>query len=232
MLAIFTVRLGDSQQIVASRQKLADAYVAFGATMTDYRRAAAAIDVLSSAGPQDAVSYPEIRKAVIDYDAAFNAIGAKLGPFEEAARRSSSVGQTGVWAWIAGTEAHRPEAAIDEISPTWNNCFVEPYYGGTAAVPNEKSYWYKIQQQLRPCGSDTCPRNVAVGIRDIMEDIYSGTCLCERPVKQRPMGWLYPVMQDIIEGRNIAYPSRKDPILRAPNPDLASANNEHCKAKK
>jgi hypothetical protein len=232
VLAIFTFQLGANQQTIASRQKLADAYVAFGTTMTDYRRAAATLDVLSSVAPRDAISFPDLRKSILDYDAAFNAIGAKLGPFQEAARRSSNVGgEAGTWAWLSLSGAGPSEAAIDEISTTWNNCFVEPYYGGTASVPYEKSYWYKIQEQLKLCSSETCPHKVAADISSIMFDAYSGTCICDRPVKQRPMHWLYPTMQNIIEGRNISYPSHADAVLAKPNPDLANGNNEFCKAK-
>jgi hypothetical protein len=228
ILAFATFWLSSGQQQIAlniaNRQKLADAYVGFGATMTDYRRAVATIQVFATDDSNDTVSFPELRKAVLDYDAAFNAIGAKLGPFEEAARRIHNEAMTKSWIadplqWFSGKG--QPRTTI-EISKTWNSCFVAPYYG-TSAVPREKTYWYKILQTFKSCTLETCKRTVAVQISDILEDVFSGSCVCENPAKQRSLVWFYPEIEAVTEG-GFPVPDATapgDPLIRPSNEDLA-----------
>jgi hypothetical protein len=226
ILAYATYLLSTEQQQIASRQKLAEAYVAFGTTMTEFRRAAATFDVLTKVASDGKIDLPEVKKAILDFDAAFNAIGAKLGPFQEAARRSHD-NRT----WLLSYRAPSTPNAINEISSTWNNCFVAPYYG-TSAVPYEKTYWFRIHNSLRSCTAATCPQTVAERITTVVYDIWSGTCVCERPERQRPMSWLYPAMQSLMEGSEISAVATPpgEMILAKPNPDLIAPNNAYCKS--
>jgi hypothetical protein len=218
--------LNDEQQRIANRQKLADAYVAFGSTMTEFRRAAATFDVLKSITANDRIDLADVKKAMLDFDAAFNAIGAKLGPFQEAAFRGN---QSSLAAYLS---AHPRSATVaNEIALTWNSCFVAPYYG-TSAVPYEKTYWFKIHDLLKACSGKTCPRQVAKRISDVIGEIWSGTCVCERPQRQRPMNWLYPVIQGLMQETDvsgIATPPG-EVLATKSNSDLSTANNPYCKA--
>jgi hypothetical protein len=230
ILVIATYSLNSEQQRIANRQKLADAYVAFGSTLTDYRKAAATIDTLTKTANNGTISLSELKKAVLDFDAAFNAIGAKLGPFEEAARRHED-NTNGTWNWLLGTGSQTPPGATREISRTWNSCFVAPYYG-TSAVPSDKTYWFKINNALSSCSADTCPQTSAVQISAIQSDIWSGTCVCGRPEQQRPLNWLYPVIQSLMEERDISEMARPpgETLVTKPNPDLLAPNNDYCKS--
>jgi hypothetical protein len=112
-----------------------------------------------------------------------------------------------------------------QISLTWNRCFVAPYYG-TTAVPAEKSYWHKIIQTLNSCSATTCQRSVAVQLASILEDVFSGSCVCEAPEIQRPLTWFYPEIQSIMEG-GTAVPDVKLPgnaLQNPPNKDVAKTS--------
>jgi hypothetical protein len=230
-LALATFWLSSTQQQtaldIANRQKLADAYVAFGATMTELRRADATIQMFATRSSTEAISYDELRKAVLNYDAAFNAIGAKLGPFEEEARRIHD--QSSAWPWFTNPlrwfSDSGPSRPASQISLTWNRCFVAPYYG-TSAVPTEKTYWFKVVQALNSCSGASCQRSVAVQIADILEDVFSGSCVCEKPEIERPLTWFYPEIQSIMEG-GTTLPDVKVPgtaLLRPPNKDVAKTS--------
>jgi hypothetical protein len=225
-LVYATFSLNAEQQRIANRQKLADAYVAFGSTMTDFRRAAATFDVLKKTAFNDKINLADVKKAVLDFDAAFNSIGAKLGPFQEAARRNreSKI--------AAFRTAGRSNAnTTTDIALTWNSCFVAPYYG-TSAVPYEKNYWFKIHNALALCSADTCPRLVAERISDIISDIWAGTCVCEQPQRQRSMNWLYPVIQSLMEELDVSEIAKPpgEVLITKSNPDLSPANDPYCKS--
>lgn len=232
ILVLATYSLNSEQQRIASRQKLADAYVAFGTTMTDYRRAAATFDLLTKSSNKGNVSLSEVKKALLDFDAAFNAIGAKLGPFEEAARRSHENGTAGTfWSWLLGDKTTIKSKAVSEISLTWNSCFVAPYYG-TSAVPLNKTYWRKMNELLRLCTVDSCPKLVTEKIADVLSDIWTGTCVCGQPEQHRPLNWLYPVIQSLMEEREVSEITRPpgETLVAKPNSDLLATNNAYCKS--
>lgn len=227
-----TYWLNSEQQRIANRQKLADAYVAFGTAMTDYRRAAATFDLLTKGSSKGTVSLSEVKKALLDLDAAFNAIGAKLGPFEEAARRSPENGIVATsWNWIWTDKTAIKSKAADEISLTWNNCFVAPYYG-TSAVPTDKTYWYKMHNTLRLCTADRCPRSVTERVANVLSDIFTGTCVCGQPEQHRPLVWLYPAIQSLMQEREVSEISKPpgETLVAKPNLDLLATNNAFCKS--
>ena len=212
MLIVATYSLNREQQNIANRQKLAEAYVAFSATMTEFRKAGATLDVLKTVADSGNAALPEVKKAVVELDAAINAIGGKLGPFEEAARRPP-------------INKASPAA---ELSDTWTNCFVWPYYGSDG-VPQKNTYWVKIQTALKSCTDNKCPSKAISQITSLIHEIWSGTCLCHRPEPQRSMNWFYPVLQGMMGGRDNSQPILPSQGLAPPNPDLDPAKNAVCK---
>jgi hypothetical protein len=229
VLILVTYLLNSEQQRIANRQKLADAYVAFGTTMTDYRRAAATFDLLAKSA-NERIKLAEVKKALLDFDAAFNAIGAKLGPFQESAQRSDEYGAASILKnLLPGNSSTTVSKVTKEIATTWNHCFVAPYYG-SSAVPAEKSYWRKMNNLLRRCTAESCPRAVAERISEILSDIWTGTCVCGKPEQHRPLNWVYTTIQSLLEERDIAEIAKPPgkPIVSKPNPDLLAPDNLYC----
>jgi hypothetical protein len=90
-IGLVTLILTNQQQeaalIVANRQKLAEALGEVGKVQADYHLADSQIALLASA-KADTVPAKELKDAVLRLDLAIASFGAKLGPFEEFARRT------------------------------------------------------------------------------------------------------------------------------------------------
>jgi hypothetical protein len=216
ILAIAAYLIGEKQKEtalnLAEQEKLASAYIAFGDADNSVHKAMSAIDLMANANPE-AISYPKLRDAVLAYDAALDSVGPRLAPFEEVASRQHA------------------ESLRKEISLTWRQCFVRPFYGAGGAN-QAKSYWRRIQDQLRTCTAKRCPRAAAEKISYISWESYSGTCVCGNPTTQRPLSWFYPRLQSVM----LRHPLKKElfekgpdrPHLAPVNPDLVASGTLAC----
>lgn len=206
-----------SSSDIANRRKLAEAYVDYGNSQTDLRRAIATIELLDRAGSDNNISAPDLRKAVLDYDAAFNALGIKLAPFEEVARRTE---------YYTRGNPNGTSALVE----TWHRCYIVPYHGAKRSLATEKAYWSQIKSYVRQCTADSCPRNVANHVSLILWNIFSGTCLCAKPETQRPLTWFYEELQSIMVEHDIhqdvAIPGGRN--LAPANSDLLKGANPYC----
>ncbi len=173
--------------LIANEQKLASALISMGATENALRKATATIEILTHISINETIPAKDLNTAILNYDFAFNLLGTKLAPFEEAAR----------------DYARQPTGPLSQLTQTWHRCFIDPYHAGTVAEPLNAGYWYRIQKQMENCSSDQCPRSVAEKISEITWEIFSGTCLCGQPGLQRPITWFYEEEQSIMATRDL-----------------------------
>jgi len=216
---LFSVRQQETSLLIANQQKLADAFISMGATENALRKTTATIELMTHISTNETIPEKDLKTAILDYDAAFNLLGTKLAPFEEAAR------QTGYY-------TRQPTGPVSQLTQTWHRCFIDAYHAGTVAVPVDAGYWYRIEKQMENCSSDQCPRSVAEKISQVTWDIFSGTCLCGQPELRRPLTWFYEETQSIMAERDlhreVALEGGRN--LSPINHSLLAPRNPYCRA--
>ena len=96
---------------------------------------------------------------------------AKLGPFEEFARRTK-------YCTIKLHEA-------SPLQTVWDQRFVLPYWGDG----DKPGYLQHVKESLAKCDDSICAKAVAQEVRRLYDDFYQGYCSHEKPVKQLPEVW-------------------------------------------
>jgi hypothetical protein len=168
---ILTERQQESALIVSNRQRLAEALGDVGKVQADNRLAYSQIDFMTVA-KGDAVPAKDLKEAVLKLDLAISSFGAKLGPFEEFARRTNFYG------------------SLSPSDPTplqraWDECFVKPYWGNNASP----GYLSQIKNSVSTCDETKCPKAAAQELKKILDNFYSGLCDQGVPVKSVPQVW-------------------------------------------
>lgn len=167
---LLTHRQQEAALIVANRQKLAEALSDVGKVQADSHLAYTQIALMAL--PSGAkVPAKDLKDAVTRLDVAISSFGAKLGPFEEFARRTNYYN-------IKPNEA-------SPLQNAWDRCFVLPYWGDG----KNPGYLQAIEQSLTECDDAVCPRVVAQEVKRIHDEFYQGYCYEQKPVKQLPQIW-------------------------------------------
>lgn len=166
-----TERQQQSALIVSNRQRLAEALGEVGKVQADNRLAYSQVDFMA-ATKDDTVPAKELKEAALKHDLSISSFGAKLGPFEEFARRTRYYG------------------LIDPGEPTplqrvWDECFVKPYWGSDGA----SGYLSRVKTTLSTCDKETCPRSAAQELKKIFDEFYLGLCDKGYPRKSIPGVW-------------------------------------------
>jgi hypothetical protein len=173
-IAVVTLILTNYQQdaalIVANRQKLAEALGEVGKVQADYHLADSQIALMASA-KDDTVPAKDLRDAVLRLDLAIASFGAKLGPFEEFARRTK----------YYEIEPGQPSP----LQLVWDRCFVKPYWGDE----RNKGYLSDIRHNLSKCDENKCPRAAAQEIRANFDKFYQGYCYEGKPKEHLDEIW-------------------------------------------
>jgi hypothetical protein len=173
-IGIVTLLLANSQQeaalVVANRQKLAEALSDVGKVQADYRLAYTQIMFMASSSGAT-VPAKDLKDAATRADVAIASFGAKLGPFEEFARRTKYYN-------IKPNEA-------SPLQQVWDRCFVYDYWGDG----KKPGYLTSITENLAKCDEAVCPKAVAQELSRIHDEFYQGYCRDEKPVKQLPAIW-------------------------------------------
>ncbi len=168
---VLTKQQQESSLTLSSRQKLAEGLGEVGKIQADIRLAYSQINFMA-ATKDDTVPTKELRDAVMKYDVAIDSYGAKLGPFEEFARRPNYYGP------LAPGEPTR-------LQKVWDQCFVKPYYGDDKTP----GYLSQIKDKISTCGGNTCPKAVAQELRETYDKFYLGFCDKGDPTKSIPQVW-------------------------------------------
>lgn len=173
-IGIVTLLLANGQQeaaiIVANRQKLAEALSDVGKVQADYRLAYTQILFMASSSGAT-VPAKDLKDAATRADVAIASFGAKLGPFEEFARRTKYYD-------IKPSEA-------SPLQKVWDRCFVYNYWGDDKKV----GYLTLTTENLAKCDEAVCPTAVAQELRRIHDEFYQGYCQDGKPVKQLQAVW-------------------------------------------
>ncbi len=167
---LITHRQQESALIVSNRQKLAEALGEVGKLQADYRLADTQILLMASASGAT-VPAKDLKDAALRLDVAIASFGAKLGPFEEFARRTE----------YYKIEPNKPSP----LQHAWDRCFVVPYWGDG----KKPGHLHAIMNNLAKCGDATCPKEAALELRRIFDEFYLGYCHEGQPVKQLPSVW-------------------------------------------
>jgi len=168
---LLTRQQSESSLTVSSRQKLAEGLGEVGKVVADIRLAYSQINFMA-ATKDETVPVKELQDAVLKYDVAIDSFGAKLGPFDEFARRTNYYGP------MARGEPTR-------LQKVWDQCFVKPYYG----YDKTPGYLSQIRDKMSACGKGTCPSAVAQELIQIYDKFYLGFCDKGDPNQSIPRVW-------------------------------------------
>lgn len=171
---LLTAQQQESALIVSSRQRLAEGLGEVGKVQADNRLAYSQIDFMAVA-KDDTVPAKELKDAVLKLDLAIASFGAKLGPFEEFARRTNYYGPIG-------------PSQPTRLQMVWDRCFVQPYWGDDKTP----GYLSQIKDSISKCGEAMCPKSVAQELKKIYDKFYLGLCYPgdpEIPEKSIPQVW-------------------------------------------
>jgi hypothetical protein len=193
------------------RRTIAKGFRDLGEAFNDFRKARAEVDLACKA-VDEITCYQNLKKSVIDLDHAFDSIGPRLAVFNEIFYRREKFG-----------------AEIDELTMNWHNCFIVPYHGVRKGFPSRHSYWRRIldvfenettKDGRRLCEKSGCLPLAEAKVIGIVDELFSGTCVCRSPVEQRPLTWFLDEVQHLgfnvdlnkieIEGGRPAGPVNKD----------------------
>lgn len=161
-IGLVTLYVTDHQQqsalIVSNRQRLADALGEVGKVQADNRLAYSQIDFMAVAKNQT-VPAKDLKEAVLKLDLAISSFGAKLGPFEEFARRTEFYGPLG-------------PSEPTPLQRAWDQCFVKPYWGSGQGP----GYLSQVKDNVSTCDEATCPKSAAQELKKIFDKFYLGLC--------------------------------------------------------
>ncbi len=156
-----------ASETVASRQKLAEALGEVGKVQADYHLATTQITFMAFA-KEDTISAKEFKDALTRIDLSISSFGAKLGPFEEFARRTNYYGEI-------------PPGEPSPLQRVWDECFVKRYWPG---------YLTSIKHILSTCDEvKGCPRSAAEEVVKIFDEFYKGLCFEHKPADAIPLKW-------------------------------------------
>jgi hypothetical protein len=174
LIGIATWLLATWQQeaavIVANRQKLAEALSDVGKVQSDHRLAYTQILFMASSSGAT-VPGKDLKDAATRLDLAIASFGAKLGPFEEFARRTKYYD-------IKPNEA-------SPLQQVWDRCFVHAYWGDD----KKPGHLTSITENLAKCDENNCPKAVAQELKRIFDEFYQGYCKDQKPKKKVEQVW-------------------------------------------
>jgi hypothetical protein len=181
-IGVVTLLLTHQQQeaaiIVANRQKLAEALSEVGKVQADSRLAYTQI-ALMALPSGTTVPAKDLKDAATRLDVAIASFGAKLGLFDEFARRTKYY-------------SIKPNEA-SPLQNVWDRCFVLPYWGDGKSP----GYLHVIEQNLTKCDEAVCPKAVAQEVKRIHDEFWQGYCSEQKPVKQVRLIWFNREMKRI-----------------------------------
>lgn len=155
---------------IATREKLAEALGEVDKVQADFHRAYTQIAFMASQKSSD-IPTKELKDAAIRVDSAIASFGAKLGPFEEFARREE----------LYDIEKY----GASPLQKVWDRCFVSAYWGSNG----NPGILQKVKDKLVQCNDDLCEKKIAKDLQLLYEDFDLGDCEGGVPTKQLPQVW-------------------------------------------